>query len=329
MQKHNIVYKEAQKSGYELSNAQLLIFDNDDKNIPVLNRLLKNDYNTTCASSIDELKCLLNRHQYPDLVLLDPFKCEGDGLDVCQTLKANSNTANIPVVLIANRQDQKHETIALSSGAVDFIIKLFCLSVIKARINTYLTAKYRADLLEKLSNNVPLTRTPNHRRFDNTLEVEWRRAILGRSYSAILMIDLNGFKVYNDIYGHSKGDGYLKKVAHCLSGLLQRPGDIAARYGGEEFIVLLPECNLQNALKIAERIRSAVEHISRQNKEIGQENLVTASIGCAAMKAKINQSARKLTVEADEELYKAKSFGKNRVCCGDDGLDRVSQNNAI
>ncbi|MCU7943691.1 MAG: GGDEF domain-containing protein [Candidatus Thiodiazotropha sp. (ex Cardiolucina cf. quadrata)] len=175
----------------------------------------------------------------------------------------------------------------------------------------------------------PLTRIPNRRRFDNTLELEWRRAIRGGSYIAILMIDLDGFKVYNDMYGHSRGDAYLKKVAHCLSGLLQRPGDIVARYGGEEFVVLLPECNLQNAYKIAERNRSAIEHISRQNKEAGQKNLVTASIGCAAVKATINQSARQLIVEADEKLYKAKSLGKNRVCCGDDGLDRVSQNNAI
>ncbi|MEW8041626.1 MAG: diguanylate cyclase [Candidatus Thiodiazotropha endolucinida] len=329
MQKYNIVFKDVQKSGYQLSNAQLLIIDNDNENIPVLNRLLKNDYNTTCASSVDDLKYLLSRHQYPDLVILDPFKCAGDGLDVCRTLKENPHTAYIPVVLIANRHDPNDEIKALSLGAVDFIIKPFSLSVIKARINSHLAAKYRADLLEQLSNIDPLTRIPNRRRFDNTLELEWRRAIRGSSYIAILMIDLDGFKVYNDMYGHSSGDEYLKKVAHCLSGLLRRPGDIVARYGGEEFVVLLPECNLQSAFKIAERIRSAVEHLSRQNKEIGQKNLVTASIGCAAMKAIINQSAKKLIVKADEKLYKAKSLGKNRVCCGDDVLDRVSQNNAI
>ncbi|MET0005407.1 MAG: diguanylate cyclase [Candidatus Thiodiazotropha sp.] len=319
------MFKEAQKSGYELSNAQLLIIDNDDENIPVLNRLLKNDYNTTCASSVDDLKYLLSLNQYPDLVILDPFKCADDGLDVCRTLKENPNTANIPVVLIANRQDPNHEIKALSSGAVDFIIKPFILSVIKARINSHLTAKYRADLLEQLSNIDPLTRIPNRRRFDNTLELEWRRAIRGGSYIAILMIDLDGFKVYNDMYGHSRGDEYLKKVAHCLSGLLQRPGDIVARYGGEEFVVLLPECNLQNAFKIAERFRSAVERISRQDKETDQKNLGTTSIGCAAMKATINQSARQLIVKADEKLYMAKSLGKNRVCCGDYLLDSVSR----
>lgn len=150
MQNYNIVFKEAQKSGYELSNAQLLIIDNDDENIPVLNRLLKNDYNTTCANSIDDLKSLLSRHQYPDLVILDPFNYAGDGLDVCRTLKENPNTANIPVVLIANRQDPNHEVKALSSGAVDFITKPFSLSVIKARINGHLVAKYRTDLLEQL-----------------------------------------------------------------------------------------------------------------------------------------------------------------------------------
>ncbi|MCU7943692.1 MAG: response regulator [Candidatus Thiodiazotropha sp. (ex Cardiolucina cf. quadrata)] len=144
------MFKEAQKSGYELSNAQLLIIDNDDENIPVLNRLLKNDYNTTCANSIDDLKSLLSRHQYPDLVILDPFNYAGDGLDVCRTLKENPNTANIPVVLIANRQDPNHEVKALSSGAVDFITKPFSLSVIKARINGHLVAKYRTDLLEQL-----------------------------------------------------------------------------------------------------------------------------------------------------------------------------------
>lgn len=325
MRKYNNVFKATQNRGNELSNARLLIIDNDDQKPPVLNRLLKTDYHTTCANSVDDLKCLLSRHQYPDLVILDPFKCADDGLDVCRTLKENPNTANIPVVLIANRQDPNHEVKALSSGAVDFIIKPFSLSVIKARINSHLTAKYRADLLEQLSNIDPLTCIPNRRRFDNALELEWRRALRGGAYIAILMIDLDGFKAYNDMYGHSRGDEYLKKVAHCLSGLLQRPGDIVARYGGEEFVVLLPECNLQNAFKIAERTRSAVEHISRQDKEIGQKNPVTASIGCAAMKATINQSAGQLIVKADEELYKAKSLGKNRVCCGDYLLDSVSQ----
>ncbi|MEW8691049.1 MAG: diguanylate cyclase [Candidatus Thiodiazotropha endolucinida] len=323
------MFKEAQKSGYELSNAQLLINDNDDENIPVLNRLPKNDYKTTSANSVDDLKCLLIRHQYPDLVILDLFKCVGDGPDVCLRLKETPNTANIPVVPIANRQDLNHEVKALSSGAVDFIIKPFSLSVIKARINGHLAAKYRANLLEQRSNTDPLTRIPKRRRFDNTLELEWRRTIRGGSYIAILMIDLDGFKVYNDMYGHSSGDEYLKKVAHCLSGLLQRPCDIVARYGGEEFVVLLPKCNLQSAIKIAERNRSAVEHLSRQNKEIYQKNLVTASIGCAAKKVIINQSARQLIVKADEKLYKAKSLGTNRVCCGDDVLDRMSQNNAI
>ncbi|MEW8459237.1 MAG: GGDEF domain-containing protein, partial [Candidatus Thiodiazotropha endolucinida] len=96
-----------------------------------------------------------------------------------------------------------------------------------------------------------------------------------------------------------------------------------ARDDGDEFVVVLPECSLQITFKIAERIRSAVEHISRQNKEIGQKNLVTASIGCASMKATINQSARQLIVEADEKLYEAKSLLKNWVCCGDDELGSI------
>ncbi|MES9825361.1 MAG: diguanylate cyclase [Candidatus Thiodiazotropha endolucinida] len=323
------MFKEAQKSGYELSNAQLLTINNDDENIPVLNRLLKSDYKTTCVDSVDDLKCLLSRHQYPDLVISDPFKCAGVSPDVSLTLKENPHTAYIPVVPIANRQDPNHEVKALPSGAVDFILKPIGLSVLKTRINGHLAAKYRANLLEQLSNIGPLTRIPNRRRFDNALELEWGRAIRGGSYIAILMIDLDGFKVYNDMYGQSSGDEYQKKMAHCLSGLLQRPGDLVARYGGKEFVVLLHECNLQNAIKIAKRIRSAEEHISRQDKVIGQKNLVTASIGCATMKATNNQSARQLIVKADEKLYKAKSLGKNRVCCGDNVLDSVSQNNAI
>ncbi|MEW8070884.1 MAG: diguanylate cyclase [Candidatus Thiodiazotropha sp.] len=323
------MYKDAQKSNYQLSNAKLLIIDNGDENAPVLNRLLENDYNTTCANTVDELNCLLSQTQYPDLILLDLFKSAGDGLDVCRALKENPYTADIPVVLIADRQDPNDEIMALSLGAVDFIVKPFCLSVIKARINSHLTTKFRADLLERLANIDPLTHIPNRRRFDLSLQQEWRRAMRKGSYIAVLMIDLDGFKVYNDMYGHSSGDDYLRKIARCLSGLLKRPGDIVARYGGEEFVVLLPDCNLENAFKIAERIRSAVELISRQNKVAGQQNLVTASIGCAAVKATKNHSVKQLIVKADKNLYKAKSLGKNRVLSGNDMLDSMSRNNAI
>ncbi len=168
--------------------------------------------------------------------------------------------------------------------------------------------------LRNLSFKDSLTGINNRRAFDENLEKEWRRARRNETPLALMMLDIDCFKAFNDTYGHQEGDNCLKEVARVIMANLKRPADFAARYGGEEFVVLLPETNLSDALAVAETIRRAVLrlHFSHRNSEIAE--YVTLSAGVACLVPGEEQSADDLMKTADQALYAAKSAGRNRVC---------------
>jgi diguanylate cyclase (GGDEF)-like protein len=158
-----------------------------------------------------------------------------------------------------------------------------------------------------------LTGLANRRSFDDELALEWRRADRVGDSLALVLVDLDDFKSINDGRGHQAGDAVLRRVAAILdSG--GRQVDLAARYGGEEFAVLAPETNLVGAMKLAERLRVALEAATIELPN-GGELTVTASFG-VAIKGDLER-AEQLIAAADEALYEAKRAGKNRVVAAD------------
>ena len=166
-----------------------------------------------------------------------------------------------------------------------------------------------------------LTGLPNRRRFDEVLEAEWRRASRSEEMLALLLVDVDHFKAYNDTYGHLGGDAVLAGVGLCLLGALERPGDFAGRYGGEEFVVLLPNTDAHGAVKVAERIRNDVADL-REPHLATAEGCVTVSIGIAAMMPRSDLPAADLMTAADLALYRAKNDGRNRAVLCRSGLQR-------
>jgi diguanylate cyclase (GGDEF)-like protein len=157
-----------------------------------------------------------------------------------------------------------------------------------------------------------LTGLGNRRHFDETIDREWRRAIRSESSIALLLLDVDKFKLYNDRYGHPEGDGVLQSIAACIGGNLRRPSDIGARYGGEEFVILLPETDASGAVLIAEQIRAAV--LAKDIPHLGHAaGRVTVSIGVAAMRPRPDDNSDILVQQADKGLYEAKSRGRNQV----------------
>jgi len=165
--------------------------------------------------------------------------------------------------------------------------------------------------LERLTKVDGLTGISNRRFLDESMEVQWRQAIRQNTSFAVLMIDIDDFKCYNDINGHVAGDEVLKGIARSVQHACARPGDLAARFGGEEFIVCLPLTPLEGAALVAEKIRSSVEHqhFGQQNSGVG----TTVSIGCAAVIPQKGDLFKSLIETADRALYQAKRNGKNRV----------------
>lgn len=160
-----------------------------------------------------------------------------------------------------------------------------------------------------------LTGMANRRRFDEVLEAEWRRSGRGDEALALLLVDVDHFKAYNDTYGHLGGDRVLAGLGASLQAALMRPGDFAARYGGEEFVVLLPNTDARGALKVAERLRTGVAD-RRQPHAAAAEGIVTVSVGVAAMVPRSGQPAADLMTVADLALYNAKNSGRNRTVLG-------------
>lgn len=167
------------------------------------------------------------------------------------------------------------------------------------------------DELGTLARQDPLSGLANRRAFDESLAVEWNRAHRQQSDIALLMIDVDHFKLYNDSYGHPAGDSCLARVAAVLAGNMRRPGDMAARYGGEEFALLLPGTDVQGAKEIAQRLLAQIDALEMPHESSPTAAHVTISIGIAAGIPPSEKNATQLISDADAALYHAKRSGRH------------------
>ncbi|NCC94200.1 MAG: diguanylate cyclase, partial [Opitutae bacterium] len=174
--------------------------------------------------------------------------------------------------------------------------------------------KIKTDLLEKLSLEDGLTGIPNRRHFDERSQLEWKRAIRSGLPLALVMMDIDHFKLYNDHYGHGAGDECLRRIAQLLFTYGTRPLDLVARYGGEEFVVLMPETAMDGALHLAEQMRLAVERLAIPHDFSSVAKVVTLSVGVAIHgRESTKTDLQHLQTCADQALYQAKHQGRNRV----------------
>jgi diguanylate cyclase (GGDEF)-like protein len=156
-----------------------------------------------------------------------------------------------------------------------------------------------------------LTGLANRRHFNETLVREWRRAMRERTPTALLMIDADDFKTYNDSHGHQAGDKLLRTIAASIAANLRRPSDLGARYGGDEFVVLLPGTLLDDAAALAERLRE--DFVARCGADKALQGHGRLSIGVACLVPASGQKSRDLIAAADKALYRAKHLGRNRT----------------
>ncbi|MBN2467098.1 MAG: diguanylate cyclase [Deltaproteobacteria bacterium] len=158
-----------------------------------------------------------------------------------------------------------------------------------------------------------LTQLANRRKFDESLELEWKRFLREKSPLSLIMCDVDCFKIYNDTYGHQLGDDCLRAVARVIQTNAKRPSDVATRYGGEEFAVILPNTDSRGASHVAETIRTGVEELKIDHTRSPVNRHVTLSLGVATMVPSRHSSPSALVKAADQALYSAKKCGRNRV----------------
>ncbi|APW44538.1 GGDEF domain-containing protein [Rhodoferax saidenbachensis] len=204
---------------------------------------------------------------------------------------------------------------------------LFTSMVVLMSLFVDLTSLYRRvtqanTLLAQLASRDGLTGLANRRTFDERLETEWRRAQRLQQPVALLMVDVDHFKLYNDTYGHLGGDDCLRKVAHAIASQVARPGDLATRYGGEEFAVILPNTDTTGANNLAAGIRDRVAALGLVHTRAGLQR-VSVSVGVAVMWPTQALLPSALVSLADTALYQAKQLGRDRVHLAADPATRA------
>lgn len=247
---------------------------------------------------------------------LDVIVCDFEmpvmgGIAFLRAIRARSDRLQLPVLLLTAADSLHHKVEGFNNGASDFVTKPFAPAELIARVEAHASLARMHRQLTTLAHTDSLTGVGNRRRFLERLSAEVARAKRSGRQLSMLLLDVDHFKTVNDTYGHPAGDAVLRKLGALLVGQ-HRVYDDVGRLGGEEFGALLPEVAPRQAVLVAERLRAKVE--STTFAELGGGS-VTVSIGVAgAAGADADADAELLYKRADEELYRAKNTGRNRVC---------------
>ncbi|MCT7512274.1 GGDEF domain-containing response regulator [Aliarcobacter cryaerophilus] len=295
----------------EFKKPTILVVDDMTTTLLLIHDLLKDTYEVKIAKSGTKALEILNAPNDIDLILLDIEMPDINGYDVCKRIKNNETIKNIPIIFITGRTSQEDEEYGLNLGAIDYITKPFNKAIVKLRIKNYLDLKIKNDMLEKLSMYDGLTNIRNRRFFDETFEKTFNEIKRDKKSLAVLMIDIDFFKPYNDNYGHGQGDETLRKVAKALEKTIKRASDFVARYGGEEFVILLKDINKNGVEAVANNLLNAVRELKITHEFSKIENYVTISIGASFYNSSSDITKLELLLKADETLYSVKNSGRN------------------
>lgn len=295
----------------EFKKPTILVVDDMTTTLLLIHDLLKDTYEVKIAKSGTKALEILESPNDIDLILLDIEMPDMNGYDVCKRIKNNETIKNIPIIFITGRTSQEDEEYGLNLGAIDYITKPFNKAIVKLRIKNYLDLKIKNDMLEKLSMYDGLTNIRNRRFFDETFEKTFSEIKRDKKSLAVLMIDIDFFKPYNDNYGHGQGDETLRKVAKALEKTIKRASDFVARYGGEEFVILLKDINKDGVEAVANNLLNAVRELKITHEFSKIENYVTISIGASFYNSNSDVTKLELLLKADETLYNVKNSGRN------------------
>ena len=295
----------------EFKKPTILVVDDMTTTLLLLHDLLKDTYEVKIAKSGTKALEILESPNDIDLILLDIEMPDINGYDVCKRIKNNETIKNILIIFITGRTSQEDEEYGLNLGAIDYITKPFNKAIVKLRIKNYLDLKIKNDMLEKLSMYDGLTNIRNRRFFDETFEKTFSEIKRDKKSLAVLMIDIDFFKPYNDNYGHGQGDETLRKVAKALEKTIKRASDFVARYGGEEFVILLKDINKDGVEAVANNLLNAIRELKITHEFSKIENYVTVSIGVSYYNSSSDITKLELLLKADETLYNVKNSGRN------------------
>ncbi len=257
----------------------------------------------------------LQQPQAPSLAILDWMMPGMDGLEVCREVRQQITEPYIYILLLTAKSQQTDIIAGLEAGADDYLTKPFDSSELRMRLRA---GRRILDLQEELifvreelreqATHDSLTRLWNRGAICEILQRELDRVKRADGTLSILLADIDFFKRINDTYGHLAGDAILREAAHCMRNVV-RPYDGIGRYGGEEFLLVLPDCDTDGAMAMAERLRAGIE----AEAPVVAEGVIPITFSLGVASSDIVHDMEALIGAADAALYRAKNNGRNRV----------------
>lgn len=296
----------------EVAKYSILIVDDEKTNLDVLNHILKNDY-TVYVAKTGGMALRRAREDRPDLILLDILMEDMSGYEVLKELKKADETRNTPVIFITGLSNAADEEKGFLMGAVDYIIKPFNNTIVKARIRKSMVEVRQRRIIEGAHDIDVLTGMPNRHNFEECLMAEWRQAVRDGAPLSVMRIDLDHFEQYNEVHGYLQGDILLQTIVNAFARNLKRPADYAARIGRDEFAAILPGTGSRGAEAVAEEIRRMVELMDVPRMGTADVK-ATVSIGAAGCNPKESEDFTEIMNEAGSALTQAQQSGGNQVC---------------
>jgi two-component system cell cycle response regulator len=301
-------------SGRANEPARILVVDENERQARRICRYLEGLHRPISHSEATQLGL---SGSMVDLMIVSLSNEKLDGLRLCAYFRSLESTRDLPILVVAEPDDEKKAVRALDLGASDIVIKPIDPEELSARVKTQVRKKRYLDALRarldqsmELAVTDQLTGLHNRRYMRAQIESFVKRSNMGGMPVSVLLCDIDHFKKVNDIHGHSAGDDVLREFGRRLSENI-RPMDLACRYGGEEFVVIMPETTQGLAHAAAERIRVIIEE-SPFTIGRGEQLRVTMSGGIATV-IPPEDTVDALMKRADEALYRAKGNGRNMV----------------
>ena len=296
---------------------RILIAEDDAISRRLLDTILRKwGYEVVVAHDGDQAWEELQKEESPRLAILDWMMPGMDGVEVCGKVRERTGSPYVYILLLSAKSQREDLVKGLESGADDYITKPFDANELKVRLRagrrildlqTQLMSAQEA--LRDQASRDPLTGIWNRNAIFEIFRRELARATREQSPLSIVMLDIDHFKDLNDTHGHMAGDAVLREFTHRITNSL-RPYDDVGRYGGEEFLVVLPGCDLESALRHAERLRKLMANEPFDTSE--GRHVVTCSLGAASATAAEPRSMDTLIRSADAALYRAKRNGRDR-----------------
>ena len=299
---------------------RILIVDDDELWIQLVQfELSRNGY---------ELQYALNAHDglqlaaalKPQVVITDLMMPDVSGTEFCRQLKDNPHLYPLYIIMVTAKDSSYSQASNLHIGADVYLIKPIKMSELRAHIQVGLRWVASQEKLKELATLDSLTTLANRYALDQVLEQKVAEALAQNTPLSLILLDLDDFKTINDTYGHPVGDRTLQELAKIIRRHVSK--GVAARYGGEEFVIILPEVEYEQALRLAESLRQAVaatlwpaviQSYAETPLKLDNIHQMTASFGVASFQRSSMRTADELLRVVDDAAYQAKRGGKNRI----------------